>query len=186
MRTTGLPDQQLEATFKISPLVRYTLLGLLASLVVPVPFLLVRQGAPVPLPLVLGGIASGFILLGGALSQRVQTDSAGITVRYAPWVPQAIGHNWHLSWSDFREIRSSPTSQGGRVHYLVNQQGDRFLLPMRIAGFARFLRIIEARTGLDTARVKPLAQPWMYLTLLVCVLLLLGVDLFVVVAALKQ
>lgn len=169
--------------FRISPLIRYTLFGLLLSLVLPLPFLSVHQAAPVPLPFTLGGIAVGFVLLSAALSQRVQTDAQGIAVTYAPWVPGFFGRRWQVRWSEIERIQSSATSQGGRVHYLVDRQGNRFLLPMRIAGFARFLRIFESQTGIDTHRVMPLAQAWMYLTLLVCVAMLLAVDLFIIAAA---
>jgi hypothetical protein len=51
-----------------------------------------------------------------------------------------------------------------------------FCLPMRIAGFAELLRYVEAHTQIDTRDVKPLAQPWMYLILLVFSLLLLLID----------
>ncbi|UFP94570.1 hypothetical protein [Gloeobacter morelensis] len=172
-----------EAAFRISPLIRYTLFGLLVSLVLPLPFLQVKLGSPVPLWVTLAGIAAGCVALAAALSQRVLTDGQGVAVRYARWVPGFVGRSWQMAWEEVREIRSAPTSQGGRVHYLVNGRGDRYLLPMRIAGFARFLRILEARTGLDTSRVKPLAQPWMYLALLVCVVLMFGADLFILAAA---
>jgi hypothetical protein len=169
--------------FRISALIRYTLLGLLASLLLPLPFLSVRQEAPIPLGVTLGGITMAFVLLSAALSQRVQTDEEGVKVSYASWVPGFFGKRWQVSWKEITEIQAARTSQGGSVHYLVNQRGDRYLLPMRIAGFARFLRTFEAQTGIDTSTVKPLAQPWMYLTLLVCVVLMLAVDLLIVVAS---
>jgi hypothetical protein len=172
--------------FRISPLIRYTLLGLMASLVLPLPFLSVHQEAPVPLGFTLGGITFAFVLLSAALSQRVLTDGEGVKVSYANWVPGFFGKRWQVSWNEIKEIQSARTSQGGRVHYLVNQRGDRYLLPMRIAGFARFLRIFEAQTGIDTSKVKPLAQPWMYLTLLVCVVLLLAFDFIIVLGFLQK
>ena len=47
---------------------------------------------------------------------------------------------------------------------------------MRIAGFARLVNIVQAKTGIDTSNVYPLAQPWMYMILFVLTLLLLLVD----------
>ena len=47
---------------------------------------------------------------------------------------------------------------------------------MRIAGFARLVNLVQAKTGIDTSNVYPLAQPWMYMILLGLSLLLLLVD----------
>ncbi len=183
MRTRAATES-VNAAFRISPLVRYTLFGLLVTLVTPLPFLQVRVGSTVPLWVTLTGIALGALLLTAALSQRVETGPAGVRVRYARWVPSFFARGWQVAWSDIQQILTRPTGQGGRVHYLVNGRGDRFLLPMRIAGFARFLRILEAQTGIDTTRIKPLAQPWMYMALLVCVVIMGFADLWILSAAL--
>jgi hypothetical protein len=42
---------------------------------------------------------------------------------------------------------------------------------------------VEAKTGIDTRDVRPLSQPWMYLILLLCTLLLLLVDAWTIVTA---
>jgi hypothetical protein len=55
---------------------------------------------------------------------------------------------------------------------------------MRVAGFARFVQIVQAKTGIDTTDVRPLAQPWMYLILLGFTLLLLLVDGWAIATAL--
>ena len=47
---------------------------------------------------------------------------------------------------------------------------------MRVVGFAKLVRIVEAKTGIDTTDVRPLSQPWMYFILLGCTILLLLVD----------
>lgn len=41
---------------------------------------------------------------------------------------------------------------------------------MRVAGFAKLVALVEAKTGIDTRDVRPLSQPWMYLILLGCTL----------------
>jgi len=170
--------------FRISPLVRFTLYGLLWSLVLPLPFLMFHQKNYGSLPLLLVGVGAGWLALVGLLSQGVLVDEQGVRVEYAPWVPAQLVKGWQLKWAEITEIRSRRTGQGGMVHYLVNPQGDQFLLPMRIAGFAQFLRLVVAKTALDTSRVKPLAQPWMYLTLLVCVVGMFLVDTWIIVTAL--
>jgi hypothetical protein len=55
---------------------------------------------------------------------------------------------------------------------------------MRVAGFAQLVRQIQSKTGIDTTDVYPLAQPWMYLTLLIFTLLLLLVDAWTITTAL--
>jgi hypothetical protein len=170
--------------FRVSPLVRYTLYGLLFVLVCPLPFLMVHQKNTDSLPVAVIGVSIGFIALIGLMSQRVRVDSQGVQVEYASWVPNFLVKGWSLAWSEVKDIRSRPTGQGGRVHYLVRRgEQEAYLLPMRIAGFARFLRELEAYTGIDTTRVKPLAQPWMYLTLLGCVILMFFIDVWIVTVA---
>jgi len=171
--------------FNISPLVRFTLFGLLISLVLPLPFLLLHQGHPESIPLTLLGSGLGGVVLAGLMSQRVRVDEVGVQVEYAPWVPRFLVKGWQLPWEAIARIESRVTGQGGRVHYLVNHQGEGYLLPMRIAGFNQFLNIVAQKTNLDTRRVMPLAQPWMYLTLLGCVVMLLLVDLWIIAVAVE-
>ena len=81
-----------------------------------------------------------------------------------------------MPWSDVKELKPRTTGQGGLVYYFLSTEGKAFLLPVRVAGFARLVQIVEAKTGIDTKDVRPLAQPWMYFILLGLTLLLLLVD----------
>ena len=65
----------------------------------------------------------------------------------------------------------------------LSKEGKAYLLPMRVAGFAKLVREVQAKTGIDTTDVKPLAQPWMYLILLGFTLLLLLVDAWTITTA---
>jgi hypothetical protein len=163
--------------FRVSPLIRYALTGLLASLVLPMPFLMMYQRQTQLLPLAISGISLGFVALFGLMSQRVCVDEQGVRVEYAPWVPNFLVQGWTLPWASIKAIHSRPTSQGGRVHYLVSTDENAYLLPMRIAGFARFLKCLESHSQLDTSSIKPLAQPWMYLMLGICASILLIIDI---------
>lgn len=172
------------AIFRISPLIRLTLLSLYAALTLPLPFLPQLAGPTVP-PLVLWiGIGLGAIVLYGALSEQVVLDEAGIQVKYPTWINWLLRKGWSLPWSDVQALKPRSTGQGGLVYYFLSQSGEAFLLPMRIAGFARLVRLVEAKTGIDTTDVKPLAQPWMYLILLGFTLLLLLVDSWIIWTAL--
>jgi hypothetical protein len=173
------------AIFRVSPLIRFSLYGLLTALVLPLPFLMVHQHQTQLLPLAIAGIGLGFLALLGLMSQRVCVDAQGIRVEYAHWVPTFLVQGWTLPWTNVQTLDSRPTSQGGRAHYLLSSEGHAYLLPMRIAGFARFLKCLESYSKLDTSSIKPLAQPWMYLMLGVCVLVMLVLDIPIIVMALS-
>jgi len=151
-------------------------LGFYLALTLPLPFLSQMTQAPVP-PWVLSlGVILGGVILVAALSDRVTVDPAGIRLSYAPWVPRALRPGWFVPWAAIVAIKPRSTGQGGLVYYLCDREGQAYLLPMRIAGFSRFLRLIEQYTSLDTHDIRPLAQPWMYGILLLLTLFLLLID----------
>ncbi|MGA7935299.1 MAG: hypothetical protein WCA35_17245 [Kovacikia sp.] len=169
-------DQPSSSVFRISPLIRLTLLCLYIALTIPLPFLSKITSASILSPLLWVGIGLGGIVLGGALSERVILNQQGIQVTYAGWVPRLFRRGWALSWSEIQALKPRSTGQGGLVYYFVSHTGQGYLLPMRVAGFASLVRQVEARTGIDTREVRPLSQPWMYFILLGCTLFLLIID----------
>jgi hypothetical protein len=172
-----VPVNSLNDRFYISPLIRLTLLLFYLALVLPLPVLALATRAPVsPWLLGVGGVLGG-VLLHGVLSERVEVNGIGIRVVYPRWLWFRQG--WSLPWAEIKALRPRSTGQGGLVYYFVTQAEDQaYLLPMRIAGFARLVGRVEAQTGLDTQSVKPLSQPWMYLILLGLTILLLLVDVW--------
>jgi hypothetical protein len=159
-------------TFRISPLIRLTLLSLYVTLTTPLPILAQTTTAPIP-PLGLWiGIAIGGSLLYAALTEQVIADQQGIQVTYPRWVPKFFRPGWQLAWADVKALKPRTTGQGGLVYYFVSHADQAYLLPMRIVGFARLVQRVQTQTGIDTTDVKPLAQPWMYLILLGFTLLL--------------
>ena len=164
-------------SFNISPLIRITLLCLYFALTIPLPFLAKVTDAPIPANLLWIGIAIGAIIIYTLLSQKVILDEAQIQVTYPDWVPSWLYKGWSLSWDKIAAIKMRTTGQGGLVYYLVTPERDRaYLLPMRIAGFAKMVGIVQEKTGIDTTEIRPLAQPWMYLIMLVCTMFLWLVD----------
>lgn len=163
-------------TFRISPLIQITLLGLYLALTLPLPFLAQAANAPVPASWLAIGAVLGGTALYGALSEQLILDDHGIQVAYPYWVRLYLRRGWRLSWTDIKALKPRSTGQGGIVYYLLSRSGQAYLLPMRVAGFARFVRQVEAKTGIDTQDVRPLSQPWMYLILLGFTLMLLAVD----------
>ena len=151
-------------------------MSLYVALTVPLPFLAQVTAAPIPPILLWLGIGIGAVALYAALAERVVLDDNGIQVTYPHWVPRFFRQGWVLPWTDVKALKPRTTGQGGLVYYFLSQQGQAYLLPMRVAGFAKLVRQVQAKTGIDTTDVRPLAQPWMYLILLGFTLLLLLVD----------
>jgi len=186
--------------FHISPLIRLTLMLLYFALTVPLPVLAQVTAAPVS-PIVLSvGLGLGGLFLYIVLMEQVVVSEEGIAVTYPPpvnWLFKGVlQRGWFLAWEEVESLKPRWTGQGGIVYYFVSRSSSRsgsqsnngfsdrpptaYLLPMRIAGFARLLQWVEAKTELDTQDIKPLAQPWMYIILLGCTLILLAIDLWVV------
>lgn len=180
LKTLSKSEQDVQpspSTFRLSPLIRITLLSLYVALTVPLPFLAQVSDAPVPPALLWGGIGLGLLALYGALSERVIVDDEKIQVTYPKWVPRFFRKGWELPWADVKDLKMRTTGQGGLVYYFVSQSSEQaYLLPMRVVGFARLVKLVETYTGIDTTDIRPLAQPWMYLILLGLTLLLLLVD----------
>jgi len=160
-----------------------TLLSLYVALTIPLPFLAKVTAAPVPPVWLWVGISIGLIALYAVLSERVILDERAIQVTYPLWVPQWLRRGWSLPWSEVKELKPRTTGQGGLVYYFLSQEGKAYLLPMRVVGFAKLVREVQAKTGIDTTNVIPLSQPWMYLILLVFTLFLLLVDAWTVTTA---
>lgn len=177
------PANSSPSIFRISPLIRITLLSLYVALTAPLPFLSQVTAAPIPPGLLWVGITLGAVALYAALSERVILDDQGIQVTYPRWVPRFFRKGWSLAWSNVKQLKDRTTGQGGLVYYFVTTEGKGYLLPMRVVGFARLVREVQAKTGIDTTNVRPLAQPWMYLILLGFTLLLLLVDAWTITTA---
>lgn len=171
--------------FRLSPLIRITLLSLYVALTVPLPFLAEVTNAPTPPALLWVGIGVGLVGLYAVLTERVVVDDEGIQVTYPVWVPRFFRKGWSLPWVEVKQIKPRSTGQGGLVYYFLSQDGKAYLLPMRVAGFARLVNIVQTKTGIDTTDVRPLAQPWMYMILLGFTFLLLLVDGWTIATALS-
>lgn len=183
-QSSSLPDT-FPATFKLSPLIRVTLLGLYVALTAPLPLLPQTDGVAVSPKWLWFGISLGLIALYGALSERVVVTETEIQVTYPAWMPRFLRKGWVLPWAEVKALKPRSTGQGGIVYYFLSQTEQAYLLPMRVAGFSRLVRVVQERTGIDTSDVRPLSQPWMYVTLLGLTVLLLLVDSWTIWTALS-
>jgi hypothetical protein len=171
------------STYRVSPLISFSILGLYLVLLIPLPVLARVTGSGVSSAWLIVGMILGAVAITASLSERVQIDDRGIALIYPQWVPVWYRRGWQLAWTDLQKLQPRSTSQGGLVYYLVTHSGQAYLLPSRILGFAKMMEQIGAQTGFDTTLVRPLAQPWMY-GMLACFALLMGlVDLWVLTTA---
>jgi hypothetical protein len=172
------------AVFRISPIVKITLISLYIALTIPLPFLAEFTNAPVPSSILWVGMAIGFIVILAILSESVILDDEKISVTYSFPIARFWLKGWSLNWSEIAELKLRTTGQNGIVYYFITPARDRaYLLPMRVAGFARMVDIVTEKTGIDTNDVRPLSQPWMYLILFACTLILLLLDCWAIVTA---
>lgn len=174
-------EQSSCSIFYISPLIRITLMMFYLALTLPLPFLAQVSSAPVSPVLLWVGLGVGAIALYGALSERVIVEEEKIQVAYPGWVPSFFRKGWSLPWQDVKDLKMRTTGQGGIVYYFLSQSSKKaYLLPMRVVGFSRLVKLVEKFTGIDTTDVRPLSQPWMYLILLGFSMLLLLTDGWVI------
>ncbi len=163
-----------EQLFVISPLIKITLLCLYWALLIPLPFLPQSPGW------IGWGLGLGAFLLWGALGEQVIVSEEAIELRYPWWIRSWLRSGWTLPWTEIVSLQPRTTGQGGLVYYLQDRSGNCYLLPMRMAGFSRFVALVATKTGIDTRDVRPLAQPWMYFILLAFSLILLIFDGFTI------
>ena len=176
-----------QSIFPTSPLIKITLINLYFALTIPLPFLAQFASVQFPIWLLCLLIVIGAIAIIGILSERVIVDENGIQVSYPNWVKFSLRKGWSLNWADVDSLKMRTTGQGGLVYYFVSKDKDRaYLLPMRIAGFAKMVKQVEAKTGIDTTDIRPLAQPWMYIFLFFFTFFLWLVDIWTITTALNS
>lgn len=151
-------SDSLQERFRLSPLIRGTLICVYLALVVPLPLM-----APRDLQRILWFAApAGLGLVLAMLSEEVQLDESGIIVGHPAWCRWLIRRGWQMRWDDIKRLVPVGTSQGGTVYYLTSRDHEQRLLPQRLEHFDRFLTILQSRTGLNTRSIRRLTPPWTY------------------------
>ena len=69
---------------------------------------------------------------------------------------------WEIYWKDIKLIKSSPTSQGSKVHYFITKKNESFLIPQRIENLGKFLLIVENKTKLNVDQISFISPLWTY------------------------
>ena len=65
---------------------------------------------------VLAGLLLGLVGVIGLLSERVETDTNRIQVRYPAWIRWLLRRGWTMRWQDTRTLVPVGTSQAGTVY----------------------------------------------------------------------
>lgn len=186
LRNQDLYSYMNQSIFSISPLIKITLVNLYFALTIPLPFLLKTTSLNFPLWLLIFLLILGAIAIIAVLSERVIIDDEGISVTYPQWVKWLWNRGWSLAWEEIDGLKMRTTGQGGLVYYFVTKARDKaYLLPMRIAGFAKMVKQVQEKTEIDTTDIRPLAQPWMYLFLFFFTFFLWLVDIWTILQVLN-
>ena len=101
----------MSSVFKVSPLIRITLLLLYTALTAPLPFLSNFTHAAIPASWLSIGLVIWFVFLYGALSDRVILDDQGISLVYPRWFPNLLRKGWSLSWQNIKALKPRITGQ---------------------------------------------------------------------------
>ncbi len=93
------------AVFRLSPLIRITLLSLYTALTIPLPFLSEVTKAAVPPAALWAAIVVGAVGLYGVASERVILSEEGIEVTYPKWFPRFFRKGWSLPWTEVKALK---------------------------------------------------------------------------------
>jgi hypothetical protein len=110
------------SVFRLSPLIRITLLSLYIALTVPLPFLSQVTAAPVPPELLWIGIGIGLVALYAVLTEQVMVDDEGIQVTYPAWVPHFFRKGWVFTLVTSQRVKT-PQYWPRRASLLLPQPG---------------------------------------------------------------
>jgi hypothetical protein len=127
-------EQRTDSIFRISPLIRITLMAFFLALTIPLPFLARVASAPIPPVLLWVGIGIGAIALYGALSERVIVDEEKIQVAYPRWVPSFFRRGWALPWNDVKELKMRTTGQPVVGKSLLTPHAGGWVCPISQVG----------------------------------------------------
>ena len=163
--------------FRLSSLIRGTLITVYLALVVPLPLM-----APPSLRITLWIAAPlGLFIVLALLSEEVSVDETGVVVGHPQWCRWLLRRGWTLRWDQIRRVVPVGTSQGGSVYYLKTSNEGHRLLPQRLERFDQFLQVVEDRTGIETSGIGRLTPPWTYQLLAVLALSMLVAEVVILI-----
>jgi hypothetical protein len=151
--------------------VKSSLISLYIALTIPLPFITSEQLKITSLFLFIFGLL--FVI--SITSDYVETCEKKISYKVS-FISRAFGKkNWEIFWEEIKSIKSSPTSQGSKVFYFVDEKGKSLLLPQRIENFDIFLDKVNTKTSINTEEISYVSPLWTYkLLTIISILMIFG------------
>ena len=144
--------------FKTLFFVKSSLISLYLALTIPLPLISIEKLKFFSIFI----FVLGLLLIINITSDYVETCNNKISYKTS-FISKYFGKkNWEILWEDIMLIKSLPTSQGSKVYYFNNRNGDYFLIPQRIQNFEKFLLIIRKNTKLNVDEISYLSPLWTY------------------------
>ena len=144
--------------FKTLLYVKSSLISLYLALTIPIPLISIEK---LKIPSIITFIL-GFYLIVNITSDYVETNNNKISFKTS-FVSKFFGkEDWEIFWKDIVTVKSLPTSQGSKVYYLINRNGDNFLIPQRLENFENFLLTISKNTNIKIDEITYLSPLWTY------------------------
>ena len=159
------------AKFKTLFFVKSSLIFLYLALTIPIPFISIERLKILSIIVFI----FGFFLIINVTSDYVETNDEKVSYE-SSFLAKLFGRkSWEIFWQDIKLIKSLPTSQGSKVHYIITKKKKSFLLPQRIEDLNRFLSIISEKTGLNIDGISYISPLWTYkLLTLISLLMIIG------------
>ena len=144
--------------FKTLFFVKSSLISLYLALTFPIPFI---SSEKLKILSIITFVL-GLLLIINITNDYVNTCDKKISYKTS-FISKILGKkNWEIFWKDIKLIKSSPTSQGSKVHYFVSNKNESFLVPQRVENFERFVSIIEEKTKLNIDKLSYISPLWTY------------------------
>ena len=144
--------------FKTLFFVKSSLISLYLSLTFPIPFISSEKLKILSIIF----FVFGLLLIINITNDYVDTCDEKISYKTS-FLSKIFGKkNWEIFWTDIKEIKSLPTSQGSNVYYFISNKNESFLVPQRIENFEKFVSIIEAKTKLNIDNISYISPLWTY------------------------
>ena len=144
--------------FKTRFLVKSSLVSLYLAFTIPLPFISINELKTLSIV----SSVLGLYLIVNITSDYVETCDNKICYKTST-ISRILGKkNWEIFWKDIKSIKSLPTSQGSKVYYISNKEGENFLMPQRIENFERFLSIISRNICFEISDISYISPLWTY------------------------
>ncbi len=144
--------------FKTLFFVRISLVSLYVALTIPIPFI---SSEKFKIPSIIAFVLGLFFII-NITNDYVNTCDKKISYKTS-FISEILGKKkWEICWKDIILIKSLPTSQGSKVHYLITRREESFLVPQRVEKFERFVSILEKKTKLNIDELSYISPLWTY------------------------